>query len=181
MQQRARLDELSSDQLNQGPYFRFLRSMVNVASLLPLPDRELALRSFHMDARRGTRSILDDVATTSRLDLAIGDLTALLPVASELKLHHAKRLAEGYIRWCELLHPHRKDAGLAHLRGEMQDLRTAKERLSLAFAFDPNFNSKPIEQHLKAREELGGLDDDDLKASLIVGIHSNDPGDVATA
>lgn len=177
---RARLEDVSSEQLNQGPYFRFLRAMVNVASLLPVPDRELAFRSFHMDARRGRHSILDVAATASRLDLAISDLTALLPVASDLELHHAKRLAESYVRWCELLHPHRKDAGLEHLRNEMQDPRTAKERLSLAFAFDPSFDPKPIEQYLKAREELGGLDDDDLKAALIVRIHSNDPGSVAT-
>jgi hypothetical protein len=176
---RARLEEVSSEQFKQGPYFRLLRAMVNVASLLPVPDRELAFRSFHMDARRGTHTVLDAGTTAARLDLAISDLTALLPVASELELHHAKRLAESYIRWCELLHPHRKDAGLEHLRNEMRDLRIAKERLSLAFAFDPSFDSKPIEQYLKAREELGGLDDDDLKAALIIRIHSNDPGSVA--
>jgi hypothetical protein len=176
---RARLEEVSSEQLNQYPYLRFLRATVNVASLLPVPDREFAFRSFQMDARRGTHSVLDVPVTASRLDLAISDLTALLPVASELGLHHAKRLAESYLRWCELLHPHRKDVGLEHLRNEMQDLRTAKERLSLAFAFDPSFDPKSIEQYLKAREELGGLDDDDLKAALIIRIHSNDPARVA--
>ena len=177
---RPRLEEVSSEQFKQGPYFRFLRAMVNVASLLPVPDRELAFRSFQMDARRGTRSVLDVATTAARLDLAISDLTALLPVASELELHQAKRLSEGYLRWCELLHPHRKDAGLARLRDEMQDLRTAKERLSLAFAFDSSFDPKEIEQYLVAREELGGLDDDDLKAALIIRIHSKDPGSVAT-
>jgi hypothetical protein len=45
---RARLEEVSSEQLNQGPYFRFLRAMANVASLLPAPDRDLAFRSFQM-------------------------------------------------------------------------------------------------------------------------------------
>jgi hypothetical protein len=154
--------------------------MVNVASVLPVPDRELAFNSFQMDARRGTRSVLDVPTTSARLDLAISDLTALLPVASELELHHAKRLAESYLRWCELLHPHRKDAGLMRLRAEMQDLRIAKERLSLAFAFDSSFDPKEIEQYLVAREELGGLDDNDLKAALIIRIHSKDPASVAT-
>ena len=176
---RARLDEISTQQLGDGPYFRFVRAIVNVASILPLPDRELAVRSFQMDVRRGKRSILDVAATAARLDLAISDLTAMLPVVSELGLRRAKRLAEAYIRWCELLHPHRKEAGLEHLRNEMQDPQTAKERLSLAFAFDPEFDPKPIEQHLKAREELGGLDDDDLRAALIIRIHSDDPGSVA--
>jgi hypothetical protein len=176
---RERLDEISTEQLSQGPYFRFLRAMVNVATLLPVPDRELAFRSFQMDARHGRHSVLDAATTAARLDLAIGDLTALLPIAAELELQHAKRLAEGYLRWCELLHPHRKDAGLEHLRSEMQDLATAKERLSLAFAFDPKFDPQPIQEYLNAREELGGLDDDDLKATLIIRIHSDDPASVA--
>jgi len=176
---RAQLDGISAQQFADGPYFRFLRAMVNVASILPVPDRELAVRNFQMDARRGTRSVRDGATTAARLDLAISDLTALLPVASELGLQQAKRLAESYIRWCELLHPHRKDAGLEHLRAEMQDLPTAMERLSLAFAFDSDFDPTPIKKYLKTREELGRLDDNDLKAALIFSIHSDDPGSVA--
>lgn len=66
------------------------------------------------------------------------------------------------------------------LRAEMQDPRIAKERLSLAFAFDSSFDPKEIEQYLVAREDLGGLDDDDLKAALIIRIHSKEPASVAT-
>jgi hypothetical protein len=153
--------------------------MVNVASVLPVPDRELAVRSFQMDARRGTRSILDDAKTASRLDRAIDDLTALLPVTSELELPHAKRLAEAYTRWCELLHPHRKPAGLQKLREELKDPKIARDRLSLAFAFDSEFNPNSLDDYLKRREELGGLDDEDLKAALVIRIHSDNPASVA--
>ena len=176
---RNRLDAVASQQFHEGPYFRFLRATVNVATLLPIPDRQLAFRNFQMDVRRGTRSVLDAATTAARLDLAISDLTALLPVASELGLSNARRLAEEYLRWCELLHPHRREAGLEQLRREIQDARTMKERLSLAFAFDKKFDPKPISEYLKAREDLGGLDDDDLKAALIVRIHSDDPRSVA--
>ncbi|WP_147270294.1 MULTISPECIES: HTH domain-containing protein [Rhodopseudomonas] len=123
--------------------------------------------------------MLDVGTTAARLDLAIGDLIALLPVAAQLELYQAKRLAENYLRWCELLHPHRREIGLARLREEMQDIRIAKERLSLAFAFDSSFDPKEIEQYLSAREDLGGLDDDDLKAALIIRIHSKEPASVA--
>jgi Flp pilus assembly protein TadD len=176
---RARLDNITPQQLSDGPYFRFLRAMVNVASILPLPDRGLAVRAFQMDVRRGTRSILDAATTAARLDRAIDDLTALLPVAAELGLNEAKRLAEAYIRWCELLHPYRKDSGLATLRHELKDPKTARERLSLAFAFDPNFQPGPLQEYLKRREQFGGLDDDDLRAALIIQIHSDDPASVA--
>jgi hypothetical protein len=177
---RGRLEDVTPAQLSDAPYFRFLRAMVNVASVLPVPDRELAIRSFQMDARRGTRSILDPATTAERLDRAIDDLTTLLPLAAELGLREAKRLAEAYTRWCELLHPYRKETALAHLRDELKDAQLARERLSLAFAFDPEFEPAPLEKYLTRREQLGGLDDDDLKAALIVRIHSNDPASVAS-
>lgn len=176
---REQLNGISVEQLSDGPYFRFLRAMANVASILPVPDRELAVRTFQMDARRGTRSVLDASTTAARLDIAISDLTALLPIASELELKQAKRLAESYIRWCELLHPHRANSGLEALRVEMRDMAVAIERLSLAFAFDPSFDPTSIEEYLKAREELGVFDDNDLKGALIVRIHSGEPASVA--
>jgi hypothetical protein len=176
---RPLLLQITPDQLSEGPYFRFLRAMVNVASILPIPDRELAVRSFQMDARRGTRSIHDEATTASRLDLAIDDLTTLLPLTSELGLPNAKRIAETYIRWCELLHPYRKVSGLAHLQADLSDSKLARERLSLAFAFDPQFKPDAIDAYLARREQIGGLDDDDLKAALVARIHSNDPASVA--
>jgi hypothetical protein len=176
---RARLDDITPQQLSEGPYFRFLRAMVNVASILPLADREVAVHAFQVDVRRGTRSILDATTTAARLDRAIDDLTALLPVAAELGLNQAKRLAEAYTRWCELLHPYRKDVGLATLRSELKDPKTARERLSLAFAFDPKFEPGSLQDYLKRREQLGGLDDDDLAAALIIQIHNDDPESVA--
>ena len=177
---RIKLEDMTDAQLLDGPYFRFLRAMVNVATILPVPDRELAVRSFQMDARRGTRSILDPSTTAARLDRAIDDLTALIPVTNELGLSQAKRLAEAYVRWAELLHPHRKDAGLVHLRDELKDVKIARERLALAFAFDQDFNPDYMKEYLERREQLGGLDDDDLKADLIIRIHSDDPGSVAS-
>jgi hypothetical protein len=176
---KARFDEVTPAQLSDAPYFHFVRAMVNMASVLPIPDRELAVRSFQMDARRGTRSILDSATTAYRLDLAMEDLTALLPLTSELELPNAKRLVEAYIRWCELLHPHRSDTGLAHLRADLADPKVARERLSLAFAFDRDFKPDSIEEYLTRREKIGGLDDEDLKAALIIQIHSDDPASVA--
>jgi hypothetical protein len=176
---RSLLDQITPAQLSEAPYFRFLRAMINVASILPIPDRELAVRSFQMDARRGTRSILDSATTASRLDLAIEDLTALLPLTSELDLPNAKRLAEAYIRWCELLHPYRSETGLTHLRDDLRDLKLARERLSLAFAFDREFKPDSMDEYLTRREQIGGLDDDDLKTALIIRIHSDDPASVA--
>jgi hypothetical protein len=148
--------------------------VIVLASVLPVPERRLALRGFPLDITRATHSILDDAATASRLDAALVDLSAIVPIASELELREARRLAEGYIRWCELLHPYRKDVGLERLREEMKEPRLARGRLALAFAFDRTFDPKPLEKYLARREELGGLDDEDLQASLILNIHGED-------
>ena len=161
---RRKLDELSDTQLDEGPYFRLLRGVANIASVLPEPDRALVVQGFQTDASRGSRSILDAATTAARLDVALNELNAFIPIASALGLREAKRLAGGYLRWSELLHPHRKDAGLVHLREEMKDPKSGRSRLSLAFAFDPDFDPKPLEEYLNGREELGGLDDDDLHA-----------------
>jgi hypothetical protein len=176
---RSHLEELTPTQLDEGPYFRLLKGVANIASVLPEPDRVLVVQGFQTDASRGNRSILDPATTASRLDVALSELTAFIPVASALNLREAKRLAEAYLRWAELLHPHQKDTGLAHLREEMKDPKVARARLSLAFAFDSDFDPKPLETYLKDREELGGLDDNDLHAALTIRINSNDPAGVA--
>jgi Flp pilus assembly protein TadD len=176
---RTRLNELDGSQFEQGPYFRLLKAVAHIASVLPEPDRALAVQGFQTDASKGKRSILDPETTAARLDVALQELSTFLPIASALGLSQAKRLAEGYLRWAELLHPYRHQAGLTHLRDEMRDPQAARSRLSLAFAFDPDFDPKPLEAYLKEREELGGLDDEDLHAALTIQINSSDPASVA--
>jgi len=177
---RSLLAELTPSQLDEAPYFRLVRAMIALASVLPVPERDLALRGFPLDVTRATHSILDEATTASRLDEALNDFAIFVPIAVELELREAKRLVESYIRWCELLHPYRKDAGLKRLREETNDPKTARGRLALALAFDRCFDPKPLEKYLARREELGGLDDDDLHASLVLKIHGEDPGAVAS-
>jgi tetratricopeptide (TPR) repeat protein len=176
---RKLLGELTPAQLDDGPYFRVAKALANIASVLPEPDRGIAVQGLLSDAMKGTRSILDAAATSALLDVAITELTAFLPVAAALDLSDSKRLGETYLRWAELLHPHRKDAALARLREEIKDPKSARSRLSLAFAFDPDFDPQPFEQYLKSREEVGGLDDDELHAALTIRINSNDAASVA--
>lgn len=178
---RKILGELTVVQLDEGPYFRFLRGVVTLSMVLPIPDRSLAIRGLPLDMTRVGHSILDEADTIATLDEALADLNTFTPIADELGLRHAKRLAEAYLRWCELLHPNQKQLGLERLRAEMRDVTTARGRLPLAFAFDrEHFDPKPLERYLARREELGGLDDDDLQASLVLRLHGDDPGAVAT-
>ncbi len=114
------------------------------------------------------------------MDKALADLTTFLPIASGLGLKEAKRIAEGYVSWCELLHPFRKTTGLARLRGEMADPKTALARLQFAFAYDPEFKPDEVAEYLTRREKLGGLDDTELRAMLVLRLHGEDAAAVAS-
>ena len=61
----------------------------------------------------------------------------------------------------------------------MRDPKTALARLQFAFAYDPEFKPNDVESYLQRREKLGGLDEADLQAMLILRLHGDDPGAVA--
>jgi hypothetical protein len=93
---------------------------------------------------------------------------------SELHLPEARRIAETYAIWCELLHLDRHDAALAKLRHEMSEPTLALRRLQFAFAFDPEFDSAPIARYLDKREQFGGLNSEELAAAIVLQLNSAD-------
>src|SRR5680860_1862841 len=175
---RVALVAATEEQLADGPYLLFIRAAVLIASILPKPEQELPLLGMPLDLRRA-HSVLPPNITAVRLDAAITDLTRLLPILTELQLREAKGIAEDYLAWCELLHPHRNAAGLKRLRADMADPKTALARLPFAFAYDPEFDAAPITAYLAGRANMGGLADDELRAMLVIALHGNDPKAVA--
>jgi hypothetical protein len=175
---RIALGKLTPDQTKEGPYVLFLRAAVNLASVLPIPEHNLPLTGLPLEVMRA-RVVLPDAEAAARLDRAAADLGSFMPIAVTLGLREAKRLAEGYASWCELLHPYRKAAGLARLRSEMKDPKTALARLQFAFAYDREFRPDDVGQYLERREQLGGLDDSEIRAMLVLRLHGNDPGAIA--
>jgi hypothetical protein len=77
------------------------------------------------------------------------------------------------------LHPGRKQAALAKLRKDMTELKSALPHVQFALAYDPEFDPKPLTSLLEKREAVGGLDDDELRAALVLRLHSDDPRAVA--
>jgi hypothetical protein len=175
---RVALEKLTPDQLKESPYFLFLRAAANLASVLPVPEHNLPLIGLPLEVMRA-HVVLPDATAAARLDSALADLRSFMPFATTLGLREAGTLAGGYATWCELLHPYRKAAGLSRLRDEMKDPKTALERLQFAFAYDPEFKADDVANYLQRREQLGGLDDAELRAMLALRLHGNDPGAVA--
>jgi hypothetical protein len=172
------LEQLSEDTFIETPYFYFVRGAVRFASLVPQPDQAAVLRGFPPDVRLARITAAKTVAS-SELDGAINDFNRVVSLAQELGLREAKRIAESYITWCELLHPVRHDDALRRLRRDMAEPKSALGKVQLAFAFDPDFDPAPIEKYLEKRESLGGLDRDELSAALVLRLHGNNARSLA--
>ena len=171
--------EITYEQCVESPFLFFSRGALRFASILAKPEREKAAFSgIPLDAQFA-HPVLPDFELRAHLDAAIADLQRVQPIALELGLREAGRIAEAYIRWSELLHPGRKQAALTKLRKDMTELKSALPHVQFALAYDPEFDPKPLTSLLEKREALGGLDDDELRAALVLRLHSDDPRAVA--
>jgi len=170
--------QISEKQCLESPYLFLFRGIVRFAATLAVPDRPKVLGGIPLDVRF-VQPILPDSELQGHLDQTILDLQRLRPIASDLGLPEAARTAEVYVRWCELLHPRHKQAALAKLRNDMEELQTAIVHVQFALAYDSGFDPKPLAVLLEKREALGGMDDDELRAALILRLHGDDPRPVA--
>jgi hypothetical protein len=167
------LEQLTAQQLIDGPYLYFLRGAVRFASVLPAPDRPLALIGLPLDVR-AARPILRDAELAAELDIASNDLRQALPLVSALGLQEAPRVIEAYLAWCDLLHPGRKLAALEQLRRDMKTPAAALSRIQFAFAYDHEFDPAELLGYLARRETLGGLSSEELRALLSIRLNQDD-------
>jgi hypothetical protein len=173
------LSELTESRMRECPYFLYFRGAVRFATVLSRPEQGMALTGLPLDVRPA-RTILPDHQLETELDAARSDLERFLSAADGLELHEAPRLAEAYLTWCDLLHPRRREAALIQLRSDMSDPAKALSRVQFALAYDSDhFDRDPVTKYLEKREALGGLSTDELRAALVLRLHSNDPASVA--
>jgi hypothetical protein len=166
-QVKSILESLDERHIEDCPYFLLLRGAVRFASLLAKPEQRLALMGMPFDIRR-VRPVTLDAETAMTLDGAMDDMRRLILISKELGLHETTNIAEEYILWFELLHPEHRQAALARLASDMQDATAAINRIQFALAYLPNFDATPILKHLENRAAFGGLDKDELRASLAI-------------
>jgi hypothetical protein len=170
----AALETAAEAVLSEQPYLLFLRGALRLASVFAKSEQGLVLHGYPVDVR-SARPVLQADALAAALEAATKDLQSVLPRLIDLDLHEAQRIARALLTWCDLLHPHQKDAALARLRPLMDNPDTALTRLQFAFTFDPDFDPAPISRFLERRKELGGFTDGQLRAAFILRIHASDP------
>jgi tetratricopeptide (TPR) repeat protein len=172
------LNQMSAEQFTDGPYLLLLRGAVRLAALFPKPDQATVLRATPLDVRFA-RTVPSREIVSAELNASIADLDRVSVVAKELGLRDTGRIAEAYVIWSEFLHPDRRDAALRKLRSDVAEPKTALGRLQFAFAYDPEFDPGPAERYLARREQFGGLDDEEISAALVLGLHGNNPRSLA--
>lgn len=172
-QVKAIIESLDEKHIEDCPYFLLLRGAVRFASLLAKPEQRLALMGMSLDIRR-VRPVTPDAETAMTLAGAMDDMRRLISISKELGLQETPKIAEEYILWFELLHPEHRQAALARLASDMQDATTAIKRIQFALAYLPNFDATPILKHLENRAAFGGLNKDELRASLAIHMDNHE-------
>ena len=170
---RLALVDLTYEQTIACPYFYFLRGAIRFASLLPKPEQAVALSGLPLDVRHA-HTIRPDSEVANEIDAAAADLQRAYPLTIELQLHEAPRLIGAYLTWFDLLHPGRRQSALAQLRSDMSEPSKALSLIQFAFAYDRKFDSAAIAEYLQKRDTLGGLNDDELRASLSLFLNKED-------
>jgi SMEK domain len=170
---RAALDRIPQDALAEAPAALFFRGVIRLVSVFPKMFQSFGLSSppFHLAF---AQPVLDGTELTSRLDGAIDDLTRSFGLIQSLSLPRAESSTDWYLMWAKLVHPTRRVEAKAKLAADMQVMLRAVQRLQLAFRYLEGFDRAPIRDYLRRREATGGLSDDDLLASLTLGIETGD-------
>jgi hypothetical protein len=117
--------------------------------------------------------------SSNSLDRGLEDLTKLEAHLVDLDLPATRTQVREITRLFKLLHPERHAEALSELRTLLELQTQGLAQLSLAFAFVPGFDPSPFGRYLATREELGGLDDDELQAAFIIAFHSDEPRSLA--
>lgn len=176
---RVLLDAVANPMLEEAPYLTYLRGIVRVVSIFPKPEQSIVLGGIPLHLAFA-EPVLDNGQLIERLDGAIEDLQQSLAAIRRLNVPIAQRIAEWYLCWAKLLHPLRSTVARERLRIELREPTVAVRRVQLAFKYLVPFDPEPLKAFLQGREKIGGLDDEDLVAALILRMHANDHAGIAS-
>ena len=171
------LERIDPQQMREEPYLLYQRAIFRFASIFSARLRQSALTGVPLDLTLFVPVLTGD-ALIHALDGAADDFAAVLPVLGDLGLAKARRIAEAYLLWCALLHPTKKLPAIERLRHDIATEPAAMALTQFAYAYDPSFDPTALKARLVSREHLGGLDDDELRAALIVRLHGGSARDV---
>ncbi len=174
-QRLLKLDDL----WNEMPTLAFIDGTINAAMLLPLDFRKGAINGIpflkSVQPSQGANPQHHHTRATGAFEF-VGRKLAHQDITGP---HWAKAIADWRL-WLRLMNPTGQKAHTAReeVKTCMKDAKQAVDLIRFAFAFDISFDPKPLEAYLKKRKDLGGLDDRELQAELLLSTQTLKAGDL---
>ena len=168
------------DLWNEMPTLAFVDGTINAAMLLPLDFRKEALNGVpffnSMRSNQGANPQHHHARATASFDFV------------ERRLAHQDIAGPNWIEatadwrlWLRLMNPRTNEAHAAReeVKRCMKDAKQAVDAIRFASSFDISYDPKPLEAYLKERKDLGGLDDRELQAELLLSTQTLTAGGLA--
>ena len=165
---------------NEMPKLAVVEGVINAAMLLPSDFRKEVLKDIplltDMVPNQGAAAERSHSRATACFEFAEKSLQNQ-DIADQ---SWVKALADWRL-WLRLMNPRTQHARIARedVKQRMKDGAQAVDAIRFAYAFNVEFNEKPLKEFLQQRKETGGLDDRELCSECFLCTQSMSPGDLA--
>ena len=159
---------------SETPVLAFIEGIINSQLLLPLERRSATgdIRIFPgIRPMQGERAKNIHARATACFELAESGL-------QKVEDSDLEQFVADWRLWLRLMDPNDDNARNAH-----EEIRQALDRddpdvkaMLVAWAFGVSFNSEPLRRYLSRRENLGGLNEDELRAECLLFLADMDSG-----
>ena len=168
----------ANKKIQEWPDLAFIQGVINSAMLLPIDMRhhalEMNLFSPEIHTIEGEEADHFRKTATASFELAENMMV-------ERGLVSRAGAAHDWMLWLRLTDPQQDIVQEARqeVQESMKEGRRAIDLLPLAKAFNISFDESPIRRHLAGRAQVGGLDDRELVAKLMLAEATMDARDLA--
>ena len=149
------------------PVLALVEGAINAAMLLPGEYREMAIRTIPFYPNIAPNLSAEGREHHSRATACFEFLAESLAGVANADLVSS---IDRWRLWLRLMDPNVDNVNRVReeVRRDMEGGARAVERIPFAYAFNIQFDGEPLEQYLRRRKELGGLEDHELLAEYLL-------------
>ena len=160
------------------PVLAVLEGTINAALLLPADRRSAALEGLPIYSQIALSFGPETRVRHTRAVECFQYVEGCLPVGAD----KAGQEVADWLIWLRLMHPDaaNADRARADLRARLESGEPGTGIISMAWAFSIEFNQNRLREHLRRREQMGGLDDEDVFVECLLNQTTLNPREFAT-
>ena len=159
------------------PVLATLEATINAALLLPAERRSAVLEGLPIYVQISLAFEPDTMVRHSRAVECFNYVEGCLPIGAD----KARQEVADWLIWLQLMHPDaaKADSARTDLRARLEAGEAGIGIVSLAWAFAIEFNQDRLRDHLRRREQLGGLEDEDVFVECLLNQTTLSPREFA--